>query len=79
MVSRDVNSQESRPPTLEDLVQLCSIEYAVASKQILRMSVQGIEIPFANIDLMMELKRSIRPKDQMDLEYLKALKLSSQK
>lgn len=52
----------------------CGVEYAKASTHIIKVKVQDIEIPFADLDLMLQLKRSIRPKDQLDLQFLKALK-----
>jgi len=52
----------------------CSTEYAEASKGIVKVTIHGVTIPFASVDLMIQLKRSPRPKDQMDLEYLLALK-----
>ena len=55
----------------------CGIEYVEASKSIIKVSIQGVIIPFADVDLMIQLKSSVRPKDVTDLEYLKALKKSS--
>lgn len=52
----------------------CGIDYAKASSQIVRVTIQGVTIPFASVDLMIQLKQSVRPKDKMDLEYLMALK-----
>ena len=52
----------------------CGIEYAAASKDIARATLGGVTIPFANLELMIRLKQSVRPKDKMDLEFLKSLK-----
>ena len=52
----------------------CGIEYAEASKHIVKVTLQGVTIPFADIDLLIRLKQSVRPKDKIDLEYLTALK-----
>ncbi len=49
----------------------CGIEYAEASKSIVTIRIEGVDIPFASRDLMTRLKASVRPKDQMDLEFLK--------
>lgn len=51
----------------------CGIDYATAEKNILLVDIHGVKIPFANVDLMIRLKQSVRPKDQLDLSFLKAL------
>ncbi len=58
-----------------DLMKVATgIEYAEASKNILRIKINGVEIPFADIELMIKLKQGARPKDKMDLEFFQALK-----
>lgn len=52
----------------------CGVEYAEASKEIVLVELEEVKIPFASVDLMIKLKQSQRPKDQMDLEFLKHLK-----
>ncbi len=60
-----------------DLMKVaCNIDYAAASKSIQWITLEGVKIPFANVDLMIQLKGSVRPKDKMDLEFLKGLKQS---
>lgn len=56
------------------MTKACGVEYAEASKGILKVKIDGVVIPFAGIDLMILLKRSVRPKDKTDLAFLKALK-----
>ena len=52
----------------------CGVSYAEASKGISNVTIQGVTIPFAGIDLMIRLKQSVRPKDKTDLDFLMALK-----
>jgi hypothetical protein len=52
----------------------CGIEYAAASRNIVNVVIQGVTIPFADVALMIQLKQSVRLKDQIDLQYLTALK-----
>lgn len=37
------------------------------------VTIDGVEIPFADTSLMIRLKQSVRPKDKMDLQFLMAL------
>jgi hypothetical protein len=50
------------------------IEYAEASENIMKVKINGVEIPFADLELMIKLKQGVRPKDKMDLEFFQALK-----
>ncbi len=52
----------------------CGIDYASASKEIIEVTIEEVTIPFAGVDLLIRLKQSARPKDQMDIEFLKARK-----
>lgn len=51
----------------------CGVVYDEASNDILNVQFGGVTIPFANIDLMIRLKQSMRPKDQLDLSFLNSL------
>ncbi len=54
--------------------EACGIQYSEASKSIAKVTIHGVSIPFADVDLMIRLKQGVRPKDKMDLEFLQALK-----
>ncbi|MBI3534547.1 MAG: hypothetical protein HY072_03545 [Deltaproteobacteria bacterium] len=49
----------------------CGIDFSQAASKIISIEIQGIKIPFANIDLLIELKQSAREKDKIDLQFLK--------
>ena len=48
----------------------CGIEYTEASQQITRINIQGVEIPFANLDLLWRMKQTDREKDALDRLFL---------
>ena len=52
----------------------CGIGFEEASKSIMKVNIQGVEVPFASLDLMIKLKKGVRPKDKMDFQFLTALK-----
>lgn len=54
----------------------CGIDFGKAKDEIISVEINGIKIPFASEKLMTKLKQSVRPKDQTDLEFLKALQSS---
>ena len=56
----------------------CGIDYDKAKKGIVMVDIQGVTIPFAGADLLLQLKQSIRPKDQLDADFLRA-KIKSHK
>jgi hypothetical protein len=51
----------------------CGIQYPEASHQASISTIEGIPIPFANPELMLRLKQTPRPKDEMDRHYLLSL------
>lgn len=49
------------------------LTYQDAEKRIQFAEIEGVRIPFASVALMLDLKKSVRPKDQMDREFLMEL------
>lgn len=47
------------------------IEYAEASSSVELAEIQGVRIPFANLDLLWRLKQTVREKDALDRVFLK--------
>jgi len=52
------------------MTSACGVTYAEAKDAVGVRSIAGVEIPFANRDLMIRLKQGDREKDRIDLEYL---------
>jgi len=50
------------------------VDYAEAEKDIEFVEIRGVRIPFANLDLMLKLKRSYRARDVEDREILQRIK-----
>jgi hypothetical protein len=51
----------------------CGVEFAEASKSIDRVNIRGVEIPFANPELLWRMKQTFREKDEHDRLFLKEL------
>lgn len=51
----------------------CGIEYAEAAKEVDRVTIRGVEIPFANPELLLRLKQTVREKDALDRRFLEEL------
>jgi hypothetical protein len=51
----------------------CGVEYLEAQKDIVLVNIEGIEIPFANPQLLFKLKQSVREKDSLDRLFLERL------
>ncbi|MBI1861488.1 MAG: hypothetical protein HYR96_11280 [Deltaproteobacteria bacterium] len=51
----------------------CGVDFAQASKSVLKVKLQGVEIPFADAALMIRLKQGVRSKDQLDLGFFMSL------
>lgn len=49
----------------------CGIEFKEASKDIEWMAIQGVNIPFANSQLLWRMKQTVREKDSLDRLFLK--------
>lgn len=51
----------------------CGISYKDAERDIEWMTIEGIKIPIANKELLLKMKDTFRPADQMDRGFLKRL------
>ena len=56
--------------TVDLMTEACGVRYEEAKADVQVREVQGVPIPMANRRLMIKLKQSPRPKDQIDLQYL---------
>jgi hypothetical protein len=56
--------------TVDLMTAACGVTFAEAKDAFMVRVVGGVEIPFANRDLMIRLKQGNREKDRIDLEYL---------
>ena len=59
------------------MTEACGVRYQEAETEVQIREVQRVPIPMANRQLMIKLKQSLRPKDQIDLQYL--LQIDDQK
>lgn len=51
----------------------CGIDFAEASSMVEETKIEGIRIPFANPELLLRTKQTVREKDQIDRLFLKRL------
>jgi cytochrome P450 len=51
----------------------CGVEYAEAERMVDRVTIEGVTIPFANLDLLWKTKQARREKDAVDRTFLAAL------
>jgi hypothetical protein len=56
--------------TVDLMASACGVTYADGKDGVGVRTIGGVEIPFANRDLMIRLKQGNREKDRIDLEYL---------
>ena len=56
--------------TKDLMTEACGVRYEEAKTEVQVREVQSVPIPMANRRLMIKLKQSPRPKDQIDLQYL---------
>jgi hypothetical protein len=56
--------------TVDLMTEACGVRYEEAKTEVQIREVQSVPIPMANRQLMIKLKQSSRPKDQIDLQYL---------
>lgn len=63
--------------TVNLMTEACGVHYEEAKTEVQIREVQCVPIPMANRRLMIKLKQSLRPKDQIDLQYL--LQIDDQK
>jgi len=60
--------------TVDLMTQACGVDYEEAEKDIEWKDVDGVRVPFANLDLMLKLKRSYRARDVQDRAVLEQIK-----
>jgi len=56
--------------TVDLMTSACAVTYAEAKDDLVVRAIAGVQIPFANRNLMIRLKQGNREKDRIDLEYL---------
>jgi len=56
--------------TVDLMTEACGVSYEEAKTDVQIREVQSVPIPMANRRLMIKLKQSRRPKDQIDLQFL---------
>ena len=56
--------------TVDLMTSACGLGYTDGKNAVTFSAISGVEIPFANRDLMIRLKQGNREKDRIDLEYL---------
>jgi hypothetical protein len=56
--------------TVDLMTSACGVSYTDGTHDVSLRTISGVEIPFANRDLMIRLKQGNREKDRIDLEYL---------
>lgn len=64
--------------TIDLMATACGVDYAAARDRVEIKNVRGVEIPFANANLLLDTKRTWREKDQLDAAFLRA-KLEQEK
>jgi hypothetical protein len=57
--------------TVDLMPAACGIDYATALPRIERRLVHGVEIPIADVSLLLDTKRTWREKDQIDAAFLR--------
>lgn len=60
--------------TVDLMTKACGVSYEEAEQDIDWVKIRGVRIPFANLDLMLKLKRSHRAQDVEDREILERIK-----
>jgi len=50
----------------------CGVEYSEAERMVDRVTIDGVTIPFANVDLLWKTKQTLREKDAVDRTFLAA-------
>ncbi len=56
--------------TVDLMTSACGVTYAESKDDLVLRDITGVQIPFANRNLMIRLKQGNREKDHIDLEYL---------
>jgi hypothetical protein len=52
----------------------CGVEYQEAGRMVERVAIDGVTIPFANVELLWKTKQTLRDKDHADRAFLAALR-----
>jgi hypothetical protein len=65
--------------TVDLMTKTCGVSYEEAEKDIDIVEIRGVPIPFANLDLMLKLKRSYRIQDVEDRQILERIKREQSK
>jgi hypothetical protein len=56
--------------TVDLMTSACAVTYAEAKDDVVVQLISGVQVPFADCNLMIRLKQGNREKDRIDLEYL---------
>ena len=56
--------------TVDLMTSACAVTYAEAKDDVVVHLISGVQVPFADRNLMIRLKQGSREKDRIDLEYL---------
>jgi hypothetical protein len=54
----------------------CGVAYDEASRMVDVVSLRGVPVPFANLELLWRTKQTVRDKDRLDREFLAAARRS---
>jgi hypothetical protein len=57
--------------TIDLMPSACGVDYAQAKSMVEWREAGGVKVPFANAELLLETKRSLREKDQIDSAFLR--------
>ncbi|MCZ6673353.1 MAG: nucleotidyltransferase, partial [Verrucomicrobia bacterium] len=49
----------------------CGIDYQQAKFSVVTITIEGVEIPFASLELLWKMKQTVREKDKLDLIFLR--------
>lgn len=55
------------------MISASGIDYSQAESGIVALKIQGVSIPFANAELLLQMKQGVREKDVLDRRFLEAL------
>ncbi len=49
----------------------CGVEYTEAKNSVIEITIEGVKIPFADLELLWKMKQTYREKDKLDLIFLR--------
>ena len=55
------------------LIRACGIDYSAASSSVEIVEIDGVAIPFATPELLLQMKQTVREKDRLDRVFLEQL------